>query len=201
MRTMRNRTTTILAAGALLFGGAPALAESGEARGAGAKSESMQGQQEKSPQGKNPQAKAQVTQRSIVLPVHEISAGELAADPSAYYGRMVRVKAGVEKTYDPHTFTLDEDRLGARPDVLVLNPTPARAPETDGDVTVIGMVRPFVQTEIERDFDWFGATSEQFTVELRTRPVIVAASIQNEDGDQLVDAEAQNPHRSEPGTN
>jgi len=213
MTTRRARTTVVLAAGALLWS-VPALAQgqagqqqSGQqmpGQTKGQQKQPMQGQgqpkQMQGQQGQQAKSGGQATELTVVMPVYEISAGELAANPSMYYGRMVRVRAEVEKALNPHTFTLDEDRIGARPDVLVLNPTPARAPEADNDVTVVGMVRPFVRTEIERDFDWFGAAGDQVSVELQTRPVIVAASVQNEDGDQLVDIDAHNPHRGQMGS-
>jgi hypothetical protein len=103
----------------------------------------------------------------------------------------VRIQAEVEDVYSPHTFTLDEDEIGASPDVLVLMPAPRRAPEDDADVTVTGIVRQFVQADLERDYDWldFDAFGEpDVVVRLKTRPVVVADSVRTKDGAELVQA-------------
>lgn len=114
----------------------------------------------------------------LQVPVWQVSAGELAERPEAYYGRVVSVTAEVERIAGPRAFTLDEDRLGAGPDVLVLLPQTA-AGISDGDTArVVGTVRPLVATELARDFDWLDAGWERgLEIELRERPVVVATSV------------------------
>jgi hypothetical protein len=111
--------------------------------------------------------------------------GELAANPTSYLGRTVTVRSEVENVVNPHVFTLDEDRMGAGPDVLVLNPRPTIAATDDQMVTVTGTVRSYVEAEIERDYDWFDATPE-LEVRFQGRPVIVADSIRTQNGREIV---------------
>lgn len=119
------------------------------------------------------------------VPVFDVTAGELAARPRAYFGRLVSVRADVAKAYDAHSFTLDEDRIGAGPDVLVLNPEPSKAPDEGASVTVVGVVRPFVEAEMHRDYDWF-ESQPSYEIDFKTRPVIVASSVRNAAGGELV---------------
>lgn len=106
------------------------------------------------------------------------SAGDIADLPGRFYGRSVSVHADVAEVKSQRLFTLDEDKLFAGPDVLVLNPFPAIAPRESDTATVIGIVRPLVVAEFERDYDWFNAAD--YTIELEQferRPVVVAHSI------------------------
>lgn len=114
------------------------------------------------------------------VPLIDTTAGAIAAAPQAYYGNLVRVTAEVEDVVSPHVFLLDEDRIGAGPDVLVVYPRPIGAVPEGDDVTVVGHVRPLVRTYFERDYDWFdwGWFNEvEGEVEVETRPVIVASSV------------------------
>jgi hypothetical protein len=105
----------------------------------------------------------------------QVSAGELADKPAAYLGLRVKVRAEIEDVHTPRAFTLDEDKVGASPDVLVLSPAGA-FPKKGETVEVTGTVRRFVRTEIKRDYDWFDL-GEQYDVTYTERPVIVAESV------------------------
>ena len=135
-----------------------------------------------------------------------ISAGKLAREAKDYYGKTVTVKAEVENVYDSRSFTLDEDSMFAGPDVLVL--VPAGMTSTlahDQVVTVTGTVRPFVSTELERDFDWFKdgkLVTTKTDVDFKTRPVLVATSLTLADGRELLtrDVAARHHHAAPMGT-
>ena len=106
------------------------------------------------------------------------SPGEIADTPGRFYGRSVSVQGDVEDVKSQRMFTLDEDKLFAGPDVLVLNPFPAFAVGDHETVAVVGIVRPFAVAEFERDYDWFNATDYGVALEqFERRPVIVAHSI------------------------
>lgn len=105
----------------------------------------------------------------------QVSAGELADKPAAYLGLRVKVRAEIEDVHTPRAFTLDEDKAGASPDVLVLSAGGA-FPKKGETVEVTGTVRRFVRTEIKRDYDWFDL-GEQYDVKYTERPVIVAESV------------------------
>jgi hypothetical protein len=109
----------------------------------------------------------------------EISAGQLAEQPATYLGKRVTVRSEVEDVHAPRFFTLDEDRIGTSPDVLVLAPT-GEVPRDGSTVVVTGTVRRFVREELQRDFDWF-ALETKYDETYKERPVIIAESVQTVD--------------------
>jgi hypothetical protein len=113
----------------------------------------------------------------------ELKAGQIAANPEPYLGKTVTVRAEVETAFGSRIFTLDEDRVGAGPDVLVLVPEHASVNVGD-EVAVSGEVRRFSWTELRRDFEWFDL-QPSFDVVLRSRPVIVAKSVKGAEGREL----------------
>ena len=119
-----------------------------------------------------------------------ISAGKLAKDAKKFYGRTVTVRAEVEDILDEHTFTLDEDDILAGPDVLVIVPTgSALGLNHDAVVTVTGTVRPFVQAELEKDYDWFKdgkILKKDVKVDYKMRPVLIAESVRTASGSELI---------------
>ncbi len=118
-----------------------------------------------------------VEEKSPIPPANavQVSAGELADKPAAYLGLRVKVRGEIEDVHSARTFTLDEDTVGASPDVLVLAPG-GSFPKDGDEVEVTGTVRRFVRSEIERDYDWFDL-DEKYDVTYRERPVIVAESV------------------------
>ncbi len=118
-----------------------------------------------------------------------ISAGKLARDARAYYGKTISVKAEVEDVLGPNMFTLDEDSLLAGSDVLVLVPRGLASNLThDQKVIVTGKVRQFVETELDRDYDWFDngkLVDVKTKVDWKTRPVLVAETIRTESGTEI----------------
>lgn len=105
--------------------------------------------------------------------------GDIAKEPSKYFGQNVRVEGEVETVYNPHVFTLDEDVLFAGPDVLVIAPSPSGQVADDQIVTVSGKLREFVRADIERDYDWFDEQwLEGVEIDLASRPVLIADSVQ-----------------------
>ena len=117
------------------------------------------------------------------------SPGEIADVPGRFYGRSVSVRGEVEDVRSQRLFTLDEDKLFAGPDLLVLNPYPMVTPDDNDVVTVVGVVRPFVRAEFERDYDWFDANQFGANVDLEDyerRPIVVAHSILGNNNRQFV---------------
>jgi len=128
----------------------------------------------------------------------EVKAGDIAKNPATYMGTRVRVKAEVEDVYGAHAFTLDEDRMLAGPDVLVLVPAPLKPVPEGDDVTVSGPVHEFVRARLERDYQWFSPNDfgdPDVLVRFESRPVIVAESIRTDDGVEL----AGRPERERAG--
>ena len=59
----------------------------------------------------------------------------------------------------------------------------------DQKVVVTGQVRPFVEADLDRDFDWFDngkLVDVKTKVDWKTRPVIVADSIRTDTGTDIV---------------
>lgn len=133
-------------------------------------------------------------------PPMEATAGQIAAEPSRFVGRAVRVKAEVETVHGSHVFTLDEDQIGAEPDVLVVAPAAVPASIEDTSVTVTGPVRTFVKVEFEREYEWFDADDfgdPDLVARFESRPVIVARSIRDADGREIATAAATKPQPAE----
>jgi hypothetical protein len=118
-----------------------------------------------------------------------ISATKLVKHASDYYGKPVTVKAKVDDVLGANMFTLDENAVLAGPDVLVIVPGGLTPVAHDQKVVVTGEVRPYVEPDLDRDFDFFqdGKIIKKNTkVDWKTRPVLVASSVRTEDGTELV---------------
>lgn len=114
--------------------------------------------------------------------------GEIAKDPTQYYGQILAVRGEVEDVYDPNTFTLDEDKLFGGKDLLVVVPNSISSPNAtdstvvieDGEtVAVTGVLRAFTVAELEKDHDltWDLDVQEQVEAEYSQRPVLVVDKI------------------------
>jgi ABC-type Fe3+-hydroxamate transport system substrate-binding protein len=140
--------------------------------------------------GKTTSHDATMHSQTSTMAVAPISAGKLARDAKHYYGQTVTVRAEVEDVLGSNMFTLDEDSLLAGSDVLVLVPRGVTANLThDQKVVVTGRVRPFVEADLDRDFDWFDngkLVDVKTKVDWKTRPVIVADSIRSDAGVDIV---------------
>ena len=116
------------------------------------------------------------------------TAGEIAANPAKYYGKKVIVRAEIEDVLGGQMFLLDEDRLFAWPDVIVITPALGTPLVEDSIVTVTGMVRAYVDADFRRDYDWnwWDRLDPDLELTFRNRPAIVADSVKTEQGNELV---------------
>ena len=124
-----------------------------------------------------------------------VDAGDIAQRPRAYFGRAVTVVAEVEAVHGQNAFTLDDDGELAGADVLVIVPKAARAVVPDDQVTVHGMVRPLDVAELNRDYSWFDihAYDAELMNRFRQRPVIIADSIRDARGGDLIVGAVRRP--------
>jgi hypothetical protein len=124
----------------------------------------------------------------LPIPVYEVSPGDIAAHPERYYGSVVSVTSDVEDVLGTNMFTLDDHRLAPGPDVVVMTPRPI--PVKKGEkVHVIGHLRPLVQAALQRDYNWFRLNwlrEAEVKIKLQEKPLIVAASVTNEEGKELL---------------
>ena len=99
----------------------------------------------------------------------------LEDNPTKYIGQRISVDAQIEEVHGPRLFTIDEPNWGDLDgEILVLMRTPLAALVKENDrVTISGTMRPFVRTEIEREWGWLGLDPE-IEVEVGAKPVLVA---------------------------
>jgi hypothetical protein len=100
----------------------------------------------------------------------------ISNDAARYYGKTVRVVEDVARVLAPRIFTLDEEApLRPGQDVMVVAPRGVTVRE-DEDAAVVGVVREFTWSELEKekfDFD----LKREWQVEFKSRPVIYATSV------------------------
>lgn len=117
-----------------------------------------------------------------------VTAGQIADKPKDYIGKKVTVRAEIEDVLGRQMFLLDEDRLFAWPDLLVITPALNGELPEEAVVSVTGTVQNFVETQFRRDYDWrwWDDMDPDINVTFRDRPVIVADSVKTADGRELV---------------
>lgn len=105
--------------------------------------------------------------------------GEIAEDPTQYYGQTLAVTGEVEEVYGMNTFTLDEEELFGGDDLLVVVPNAEEMVQDGETVAVTGELRSFVVADLERDYDltWDLDVQEEIEAEYTERPVLVVDSI------------------------
>ena len=116
--------------------------------------------------------------------------GEISDNPEQYYGETLAVTGEVEEIQSEDTFTLQEEQLLGADNLLVIYAQPkAGSPEaqaappptiTDNEqVAVTGVLRPFVVSELERDYDltWDAEVQQQLEANYSEKPVLVATQI------------------------
>jgi hypothetical protein len=104
------------------------------------------------------------------------SVDDISNNPQKYYGKTVRVVEDVARILAARIFTLDEETpLGMGKDVMVVAPKGVTVKE-DEDVEVVGVVREFAWSELEKekfDFD----LKREWQTTFKSRPVIYATSV------------------------
>ncbi|MBD2105512.1 hypothetical protein [Nodosilinea sp. FACHB-13] len=114
--------------------------------------------------------------------------GEISENPEQYYGETLAVTGDVEDIQSEDTFTLQEDQLLGADSLLVVyaQPKAGSASEavpptiTDNEqVAVTGVLRPFVVSELERDYDltWDAEVLQQLEADYSEKPVLIATQI------------------------
>lgn len=115
--------------------------------------------------------------------------GEISENPEQYYGETLAVTGEVGDIQSEDTFTLEEDQLLGAEDLLVIyaqpragSPASEAVPPTitdDEQVAVTGVLRPFVISELERDYEltWEAGVQEQLEADYSERPVLIATDI------------------------
>ena len=105
--------------------------------------------------------------------------GEIAEDPTQFYGEILAVTGEVEEIYGMNTFTLDEEELFGGEDLLVIAPNMTEVISDGETVAVTGELRSFVIADLETDYDltWDLDVQEQLEAEYSERPVLVVDQV------------------------
>ena len=134
------------------------------------------------------QTQQQTQPKQAQMTAVTVSAGDIAREPEKHYNKKVTVKSEVDSVLGQQTFTLDEDAAFAGPDVLVIAPALTQPITEDTELTVTGTLKPFVEAEIKRDYDWnwWADWKAEMTAQFNNRPVLLADSVKTADGKELV---------------
>jgi hypothetical protein len=126
-----------------------------------------------------PAIAAQEAKRADTNRDSTVTIEQIASDPSKWYGKTVTVQAKVDDVFARTLFEVDHDGLlGIDEDVLVVVPRPDSYRKKDEWVTITGVVRRFVKSEVERTVsgtDW--SIPDEVVMQFDERPSIVASSV------------------------
>lgn len=105
--------------------------------------------------------------------------GELTSNPELYYNQVIAVTGKIEEEYSPTTFSIDEEELFGDEDLLVISQMAAPQAQDGEEVTVTGILRPYIAAEFENeyDLDWDLSVQEEIEAEYSEKPVLVADEV------------------------
>lgn len=105
--------------------------------------------------------------------------GELTDNPEVYYNQVIAVQGEVEDIYDPSTFSIDEEQLFGGDDLLVVNTLSSSEVNENESVVVVGVLRPYIKSEFERDYElqWDLDLETQIEAEYSQKPVLAATEV------------------------
>ena len=108
-------------------------------------------------------------------------------NPKRYFGRTVTVQGEVDAVLGPRVFKIDERNWADLDGEILVVMTAPLAAFIDDDEPVIGTgtLRPFVRTELEREWGFLGL-DPQIEIEFKGRPVLVASSLVSADGNMVL---------------
>ncbi|WP_066382624.1 MULTISPECIES: hypothetical protein [unclassified Anabaena] len=123
--------------------------------------------------------KPAIIARSIALAP---TPGEINENPQLYYNKAISVPANVSEIYSPNAFLVeDREVLGVNPLlILVTDKLKDKAPIKEGErVVTTGTLRPFVITDIEREYSpaWDAPLRARLEREYSQKPVLIADGI------------------------
>ena len=123
------------------------------------------------------EGKPTIIARSVLL---SPDPGDLTSNPQAYYNKLLAIEGEVEDTEIPGMFELDEEQVFGGEDLLVIAPKTNNQIREDENVLVIGVLRPFIIAEFEREYElnWDLSVQKQIEAEYSNKPVFVAQEIE-----------------------
>ena len=105
--------------------------------------------------------------------------GDITEDPEAYYNQRIAVEGVVGEILESGLFTIEEDSLFGGEALLVIPSEAGTAIQDNEIVAMTGVLRPYIQSEFERDYDlnWDLSISQSIEAEYEQKPVFVADSV------------------------
>lgn len=104
---------------------------------------------------------------------------DLTSEPELYYNRRIVVEGEVEEFWTSEIMSVDGEALFADDDLLVINPNANLDFTEDEEVVITGVLRPFVVSEIDRDYDltWDLDFQQELEAEYTENPVFIADEV------------------------
>jgi hypothetical protein len=104
---------------------------------------------------------------------------DVVDEPEQYYNRRIALNGEVESVLDSNILTIEDEELFGGENLLVISPQSEIIVQEDEEVTITGTLRPFVTSEIEREYNltWDLDLEDQIEAEYSDRPVLIADEI------------------------
>lgn len=106
-------------------------------------------------------------------------ADDITDNPEDYYYRRIALEGEIETVVDANVITIEDEELFGGEDIVAISPGDPLTFMEDEEVVITGVLRPFILTEIEQEYDltWDLDFEEQIEAEAQDRPVLIIDSI------------------------
>jgi hemin uptake protein HemP len=104
---------------------------------------------------------------------------DITDSPEDYYYRRLAVNGDVGIVVSENTVTLESEELFGGESLLAISPEQAISLREDEEVVMTGVLRPFITSEIEQEYDltWDLDLQEELEAEYQDRPVLIVDSV------------------------
>jgi len=118
----------------------------------------------------------------------KVDLSDLEKNPAKYLGKTLTVNGEVDAVLGPKLFEIDEPNwVDPDREVLVYTDAPLAALVDENDrVTVTGILMPFAEVKMERDWG-FSSLGPEVKAKIRTRPVLVAKHLVDAKGNKVME--------------
>lgn len=104
---------------------------------------------------------------------------DISENPDYFYSKEVAVEGEVSEIKSDSAFVLSENDFITDDELLVIDVTGEAVPAEEEDIVVTGMIRPFIASEFETDYDltWDLDVQQELEAEYSEKPVLVVDTI------------------------
>lgn len=105
--------------------------------------------------------------------------GNISDNPDFFYSKEVAVTGEVSEIKSDSAFVLSENDIITDDELLIIDVTGEAVPAEEQELVVTGIIRPFVVSELETDYDltWDLDVQEELEAEYSEKPVLVVDTI------------------------